>query len=121
MLKKLNKTMTLTGKSGKEYEFDLWSFEDFDDVKGAFEGSGLYVFTRRYLDGNKYKHNRIYLGETGDYSTRFDNHHREQCIRKHGANCIGLYSMPNSTEKQRKDAENDLLEAYNFPCNDQNN
>lgn len=121
MVIELGKITTLEGKSGKKYEFSLWSFEDFDDVKSTFTGEGLYLFTNRHLSEGEYKHSYIYLGETGDYYTRYDGHHKEESIKKHEANCIGFYSMPNSTEEDRKKKEDDLLENYNFPCNTVNN
>lgn len=121
MVRTLNKTTVLKGRSGKEYVFNLWSYDDFNDIKGSFTGGGLYLFTRRYWDGEKYMHSYIYLGETGDYYTRFNNHHKEQCIRLHQANCIGFYPMPGATEEQRQAAEEDLLAAYNFPCNTTDN
>lgn len=121
MIKELNRTTVLKGQSGKEYVFRLWSFEDFDDVKGSFTGGGLYLFTYRYYTGEAYRHTYIYLGETGDYYTRFNGHHKENCIRLHLSNCIGFYSMPGATEEQRKSTEDDLLAVYNFPCNTSDN
>lgn len=44
MIKKLSSTLTLKGKSGKEYSFKLSTFDDFEDVKDGFTGHGLYVF-----------------------------------------------------------------------------
>lgn len=121
MVNELNKITTLTGKSGNEYEFNLWTFDEFDDVKRTFTGEGLYLFTKRYLTDDGFRHRYIYLGETGDYYSRYDNHQKELCIKKNESNCIGFYSMPNSSENERLGAESDLLEAYNFPCNDKNN
>lgn len=121
MVEELNKITELRGKSGENYQFSLWLFEDFDDIKSTFTGGGLYLFTNRHSDQEIYKHSYIYLGETGDYFTRFDNHHKEQCIRLHNANCIGFYSMPDADEDTRKAAEDDLLDNYNFPCNNANN
>lgn len=121
MVRELNKTTTLTGTSNKQYRFELWGFDDFDDVKNTFTGGGLYLFTNRYKDGDVYRHSYLYLGETGDYYTRYNSHHKEFCIRDNNANCIGFYSMPNATEEERKTAENDILSNYNFPCNVDNN
>lgn len=118
MVVELKKLTTLTGKSGNDYDFALWSFQEFDDIKRFFKGSGLYLFTNRHKDEfGEFEHYFIYLGETGDYFTRYDNHHKENCILAYNSNCIGFYSMPNSSEEERKEVENDLLAAYNFPCN----
>ena len=121
MVSELGKITTLTGISGIKYEFSLWSFDDFDDIKKTFTGEGLYLFTKRYEATDGYRHKYIYLGETEDYYTRYDNHHKEECIKMQNSNCIGFYSMPNSSENERKSVEDDLLAAYNFPCNNKNN
>jgi len=121
MIKDFNNKVTLTGVSGKKYVFNLYTYSDFDDVKGAFTPkSALYLFIKLSADQTSYW--RVYLGKTGDLSTRFDSHHKEDCIRKHGANCIGIHSDEKfKNEKVLEEAEKDLLAAYNFPCNDQNN
>lgn len=121
MVKELKKVTILEGNSGNKYQFSLWSFEEFDDIKGSFTGGGLYLFTKRYDDEGVFRHFYIYLGETENYFTRFDFHHKEQSIRLHDANCIGFYPMPNADEKECKAAEADLLANYDFPCNTVNN
>lgn len=123
MLTKVNGTLDLTGLSGHIYRFTLYTFSSFEDLKEAFrqDFSALYLFTRRIYSGdNAYNHDLIYLGETGDLSSRFNAHHKEFCIKKHGANCIGIYAA-NSNETLRRKEESDLLFNYDFPCNDINN
>lgn len=121
MVKDINKTTTIKAKSGKEYEFQLYSFDDFNDLKGFFdEDPALYLFTRRYKKEDKYFHDYIYLGETCNLNSRFNDHHKENCIRKNNANCIGIYRFE-GTEIVRKGSETDLLEAKKFPCNEANN
>lgn len=121
MTKDLDATITLTGKSGKEYEFKLGTFDSFDDVKEGFTGHGLYVFTKRYKEGGVFRHSLIYLGMATSLETRFEGHHKEQCIKSHGANCLGIHHMNNSTKEGRKAAESDILSAIIFTCNDQEN
>lgn len=121
MVKNLGKVTTLTGKSGIKYEFKLWSFDVFDDVKRSFAGGGLYLFTKRFVKDGEYWHTYIYLGETSDYFTRFDGHHKEVEISDYESNCVGFYPMPNSSDIERKSAEEDLLNSYRFPCNSTNN
>jgi predicted GIY-YIG superfamily endonuclease len=118
MITKLSSPLTLKGKSGKEYSFKLITFDNWDDVKDGFTGHGLYLFTKRNVER---KHDLIYLGMATDLETRFDGHHKKNCIIKHGANCLGVYQMNNSTKETRKAAESDLLAAFSFPCNDQEN
>lgn len=121
MVKELNKTTNLTTNTGTVYKFRLWLFDDFDDIKQTFKGSGLYLFTKRYKANTGYRHKYLYLGETGDFYTRYDNHHKEEDIKNNDANCIGFYSMPNSTEEERLKTEKELLNSYDFTCNDINN
>lgn len=112
-------TLTLRGKSGKEYNLTLHTFDSFDEVKEGFNGHGLYVFTKQNADTKK--HTLIYLGMASSFTTRFDNHHKENCIKRNGANCIGIHLMNNSTPESRKAAESDILAANNFACNEQEN
>lgn len=44
------------------------------------------VFSKR-LDATSV--NPIYVGETGDLSTRFDSHHRQSCFDRSGVKGIG--------------------------------
>ena len=120
-MKKNNKSVTLIGASQREYVFELYTFSDFDEVKGTFKAiPALYMFGKMSEDQSKIK--LIYLGETSDLSTRFDNHHKERCIRLHEANCIGICVEKEFKEEEKlKEAEQDILAAYNFPCNDQHN
>ncbi len=117
-----DRTMELVGQSGKRYLFNLYSFDNFDDLRNAFNTiAALYVFTKRFRkESGNYSHDLIYLGETSNLSERFDNHHKESCIKMRNPNCIGIYSFV-GTEQQRKNAERDILESYDFPCNSQNN
>ncbi len=62
-----------------------------------------------------------YLGMATSLDTRFEVHHKEQCIKSHGANCLGIHHMNNSTKEGRMSAESDILTANNFTCNDQEN
>lgn len=121
-MQRLNKTITLTGAFGEEYEFELYSFEDFEDLSDNMteKRGAIYLFTNRHIEQGEYHHTRIYLGETGDVSTRYKNHHKERCIMNHEANCIGFYWVEGD-EEERKAIEDDILDTYNFPCNEMNN
>lgn len=119
-MKRINKSLTLIGVSKREYVFELYTFSDFDEVKGAFKViPALYIFGKLSEDQ---KIKLIYLGETSDLSTRFDNHHKERCIRLHEANCIGICREEEFKDEEKlKEAERDILAAYNFLCNDHHN
>lgn len=100
-----------TGESGAKYNFAIYPFgTDFKAV-GA-----VYIVTKRTVksDGGG-NHNFIYVGQTGDLSTRFDDHHKAACFKKNGANCICIHL--NGKESQRLDIETDLVMHYNPPCN----
>ena len=57
----------------------------------------------------------VYIGQTGDLSTRHDNHHKEDCFRQQRATHIAAFVENN--EQARLDAEADLIKAYDPPCN----
>ncbi|WP_315823316.1 GIY-YIG nuclease family protein [Paraflavitalea speifideaquila] len=101
-------SLTLTGKSGTQYTFTLYSgMPEFNSI------GGVYVFTKAATVGGS--HTVIYIGMTSDLSTRFDNHHKMPCIQKNGANFLGVLTI--NEESRRRNAENDLLAAYTPTCN----
>ena len=115
-------TLEIIGYSGRRYRFTLYTYTSFDDLRNSFvkNYSALYLFSRMTTGYNVNNHNLIYLGETGDLSTRFCHHHKELEIVGFGANCIGICAA-SVDELIRKNAEKDLLSAYDFPCNDVDN
>lgn len=102
--------VTWTGKSGAKYTFNR--YEDLDDFKAI---GAVYIFTKKLKNG---RWSAIYVGETGDLSTRFDDHHKMDCIQKEGATRICVLSAGMSKKKDRVAAEKDLLENMSPPCND---
>lgn len=103
--------VTFKGKSGKEYAFDVWHMDQaFNDV-GA-----VYAVTRRYKNGNTYSHDIIYVGETGDLSTRFGDHHKADCFEEHSANCICTHREKDEDSRLAK--EDDLIKKHKPVCND---
>ena len=61
----------------------------------------------------------IYIGETGDLSERFDNHHRWDCITEdYGATHICVHES-SEDKKKRCAEESDLIANYDPPCNRQ--
>ncbi len=104
-------SITLTGKSGTKYPFDVYPRSDEFKALGA-----VYFMTKRVKDsdGNG-NHTFIYVGETGDLSDRPLNHHRTECFDRHGANCVLIHLEGNRTT--RLAIEKDLREAYDPPCN----
>lgn len=121
MVTNINKTTTVKGLSGKEYKFVLYTFDTFSDVQTNLWLSepALYLFTHREYSNGAYYHTYLYLGETGDLSQRFANHHKEEELKQRQTNCIGIYLDVPQNEADRKQVEKDILSAYKFPCNEQ--
>ena len=105
-------SMNITGQSERKYNFGFYPMGEAFKAIGA-----VYVITKRVekSDGSR-THTFIYVGETGDLSTRFDDHHKQDCFDEHNANCIGVHI--DGAKQSRLDKEQDLLAARNWPCND---
>lgn len=101
-------TLTLVGVSGTEYEFNIYHVGAvFKDI------GGVYCFTEVDEDN---RHTPIYIGITDNLSTRFNNHHKEECIEDEDATCICVYAEED--EDSRVAMEDDLIPAYDPPCNE---
>jgi len=105
-------TMKLTGASGTEYSFDVYPIENSFNPVGA-----VYYISKRTqkTDGTGFNHSNVYIGQTGDLSERFDNHHKSNCFSQHNANCVSIHQ--DESEDSRLDKEADLIKAYQPPCN----
>lgn len=104
--------LTLTGTSGKKYEFNVYPF----DTNFKAFGAVYYVSKRtKKLNGGG-SHSPIYIGQTSDMSDRFDNHHKATCFTRHDANCLSIHQEEDELERIRN--EKDLIEAYDLPCNE---
>jgi predicted GIY-YIG superfamily endonuclease len=104
--------VTFHGKSGNAYEFEVWPLNQAFNAVGA-----VYAITRRYQNATGgYSHDVIYIGQTGDLSTRFDDHHKADCFTRHKANCICTHRDDDEDSRLAKEA--DLIAAYHPPCND---
>jgi hypothetical protein len=103
--------VTIKGKSGNEYAFDVWALDQaFNPV------AAVYAVTRRYQNAAlTYSHDVIYIGETEDLSTRFNGHHNADCFKKHKANCICTHRDGDSDSRLEK--EDDLIQLHNPVCN----
>jgi len=105
-------TVKFKGKSGESYDFNVYPMDQSFKAIG-----GVYVVTRRFKDEDDgFRHKIIYVGETGDLSTRFDNHHKADCFTEHSANCICVHV--DDDEDSRLAKEDDLIKLHNPPCND---
>lgn len=104
-------TVDFTGESGTVYEFNVYPIDTDFKAMGA-----VYFFTVRLKKGDGHTHAaKIYVGQTGDLSTRFDDHHKMPCIEREGATCICI--LAEKSEEARLEIESDLIAAYNPKCN----
>jgi predicted GIY-YIG superfamily endonuclease len=103
-------TATWTGQSGTDYNFTVYPIGTSFRAVGA-----VYIFTKRTVSDGTASHKFIYIGQTDDLSTRFDNHHKANCIARNGANCISVHME--DSEDQRLAIETDLCRLHDTPCN----
>jgi hypothetical protein len=104
-------TINLVGSSGRSYTFFIYA------LGANFKAlPGLYVFTKASLrlDGGS-NHQILYVGQTGDLSSRFTDHHKQDCVDRRG--CTHICVMVETIEKNRLLIEADLVANYNPPCN----
>jgi hypothetical protein len=101
-----SKTITLTGDSDEEYAFEVNSLEAHLD-----SGSGVYTVTRQ--DGDE--HVVLYIGQTGDLSNRFTDHHKAECFDDNDADCLCVHQ--DGEKRSRLKKETDLISRYHPTCN----
>ena len=101
-------TITLIGISGRRYDFEVFPWNTRFNSVGA-----VYCVLRRRPEGN---FDILYIGQTGDLSERFDDHHKQSCFDRNGKTHLGVHAEPN--EARRLAIEADLLGKYKTPCND---
>lgn len=103
-------TVTIKGKSGTEYDFTVYPRgQSFNAV------AVVYAISKRTVKDGKGSHEWIYIGETEDVSTRFDNHHKEYCFAEHDADCVSIHREDSEDERVR--IEDDILKGRTWPCN----
>lgn len=99
-------TIKLKGVSGRTYDFDVFPWGTTFKPLGA-------VYTVMKKNGANFT--ILYIGQTGDLSERFDNHHQRPCFDRNGKTHIGVHLE--STESQRFEIEIDLVRNYSPTCN----
>lgn len=106
-------TVNLKGKSGNSYEFEIYPTNQVFNSVGA-----VYAILKYEVKPGttEFWYRHVYVGETGDLSTRFSNHHKQDCFDTHGANRIAVHV--DNSEKSRKTKEDDILNGGQWPCND---
>ena len=103
--------LNLQGHSGQKYEFNVYNWgTEFKDI-----GAVYYISNRDKDSDDSWSHTKIYIGQTGDMSERFDNHHKAECFDIHNANAISIHQE--NDEDSRLGIEKDLIDALDPPCN----
>ena len=103
---------TVTGKSGKEYTFEVYSYDaSWNEV------AAVYMVTKRVKKpAGGGSHTRIYVGQTDNLKERFSGHHKEDCFVLYDGNALCV--LQESSEQRRRLIESDVRGAGNWPCND---
>lgn len=132
IIEETGRTYTFCGK----YTFRIYSIKNFDldEAFKSLKQGGLYCFTTEQnfdiqLQAGIYRkqhilHSLFYIGKTDDFSIRhFNNHKHVDNFRKlnisNNKRFIGLYIC--QTEQDPKKVESEILDAYNFADNEQEN
>jgi excinuclease UvrABC nuclease subunit len=103
-----DETVTATGASGANYNFYVYPWGT--DLKKV---GGVYMVLRKGSQNGKY--DVLYVGQTGNLSERFDNHHKKPCFDRNRKTHIA--AMVESSEVRRLSIEADLIKKYNPNCN----
>jgi len=98
--------VTVAGQSGATYDFEVYPWgTSFSQV------GGLYLVLKKQT-GN---YSILYIGQTGDLSERFDNHHQAPCFNRNGKTHIAVRGE--GSEQKRLAIETDLIRNYKTICN----
>jgi len=101
-------TVLWRGFSRKEYRY--WIYP----IGTAFEkGPGNYVFAK---ETRPTFWAPVYVGETEDLSTRFDNHEKLPCIMHNNATHLHIHAG-SSSKYVRMEEKADITLKYDPPCN----
>jgi len=94
--------ITATGASGTTHTFTIYPLgTEFTS------GAGVYLILKQNVV--------LYVGQTGDFSQRFDDHHKEDAWTRAGADRMAVLGV--GIEKERLRIEADLIASHNPACN----
>lgn len=101
-------TIRWTGQTGRKYTYYIYP------IGTEFKPEpGNYIFARESSLG---EFTPVYIGETGDLSERFDNHHKMPCIRRAWATHIHVHINRDGVQARRSE-EADLVDRWDPSCN----
>lgn len=101
------KKIQAQGSSGTLYEFEVYPWGT------PFRPIGGVYLILKIANGTSHV---LYVGQTGDLSERFDNHHQKPCFDRNGKTHIAV--LIEGTENRRLQIEQDLIRNYRPNCND---
>ncbi len=101
-------TIIVTGISGSNYIFYLYPWGE--NLKAL---CGVYVVLRKSIQNGN--HTILYIGQTGDLSERFDDHHKKSCFDRNRKTHIAAMLEPSEAKRLR--IETDLINNYRPTCN----
>jgi hypothetical protein len=105
-------TFTMTGKTGNDFEFVAYPWDE--DIKPI---GAVYVITKCTPEpGGHLHYSPIYVGQTHDLSTHFDNHDKTDCLARYGANCVCVLAVNDA--RLRAEVVSEIRKQYNLICND---
>ncbi len=105
-------TISTRGKRGKKYKFNVYSIGT--ELENIPEVSGIYVLAKDSLKDPD-SVDLIYIGEAENVYDRIQTHDKWECFDENEAEYVGVH--PIQGEKARFDAETDLRQVYDTPCN----
>ncbi|HEU4617773.1 MAG TPA: hypothetical protein VFV10_07000 [Gammaproteobacteria bacterium] len=109
-MKKID-TLSLTGRSGRHYEFRLYVWQT--PLKSV---PAVYVVTERSIEPNRApSYKPLFIGSTADVSKIFERHPKQDCFDLHYANTVGV--LREGDPAARAAIETDLIDALSPPCN----
>ena len=83
-------TLDVLGASDRVYQYTIYP------IGTTFkQNPGNYIFSK---PSEPTKEVLIYVGQTGDLSERFDNHHKMECIKENGATNICVHTSSDNEE-----------------------
>jgi hypothetical protein len=98
--------VTAKGASGTTYSLSI------HPLGTAFKAlGGIYIVIAETVG----ELSALYVGQTGNLSERFDNHHKARSWQQRSANRIAI--LLESAESKRLGIESDLIAGLNPPCN----
>jgi len=104
-------TVSLTGRSGRHYEFRMYVWETkFKSVPGVY-----LVASRSIEPGQKPTYSPLFVGAAVDLSKPLKNHARGECFQLYYANVVGVLREERDGERDQIVA--DLIDGLAPPCN----